>query len=506
MKPVMKKQLILGMLFAAISFCQAGWAKELSPIEKALQAIAEKDKQTASATSNTNTGSAQTMQNSTKKEDAAFGIFAGTTLTAMSHTSSDPMKLTATATAETIVVSWSNTASVQADFVGYYLSRVSVSGGSAQPVTVVATPLTSYRDVSATAKTIYQYQVAAYDSKGNTLLAAQPVYIKLAPSIPPAQVEEAEIASLDERIHLKWKKVKKTSHDILGYLIYRQIAGAEEKVLLNKKPVTKSEYYDDTGGYNQDYSYSIAALDSHGLTGTASASVHGRARNRNRNGLILTSTAYRGMGLKDVGLNADIQFSYFIGTLYGDQDDQLSEQALYLDPISLWLLTADAKYTMITERNFPVSIAAGGRGGIQLFAGQQSSASGSFTFSEKSELDYIWGGYTTISRSFGEFGIHGGYMYGTMGDPIFFLSKYMDVETSHNLFYVGFDFPIVRRMNAALEVLVPLNDQLQSKQHPILVNLHVDRLFNFDISYLNWDQGWAFLGYFNIRFTVFPGQ
>ncbi|MBN1595897.1 hypothetical protein JW933_08230, partial [candidate division FCPU426 bacterium] len=276
---------------------------------------------------------------------------------------------------------------------------------------------------------------------------------------------------------------------------------------LTNSPVAKNEYYDETGEVGKTYLYQVAAVDSWGITGAASTSVTGYARPRSRNGLVLMSTGYRGMGRRDTGLNFDMQFTYYIGTLYGEQSEDLSPLPLYLDPISVWLLSGDAKYTFIDEDHFPLTAAVGGKSSILLFAGQQSSSSGSFTFSEKSEVDYVWGGYLGLSRSLGEVGVHAGYVFGSMGDPIFYLSKYMlygEAERTRNLFYCGVDFPIVRRMNVAMEVVYPLDATLQSQQHPVLVNLHVDRLFNFDIAYLHWDQGWAFLGYFNIRFTLFP--
>jgi hypothetical protein len=87
---------------------------------------------------------------------------------------------------------------------------------------------------------------------------------------------------------------------------------------------------------------------------------------------------------------------------------------------------------------------------------------------------------------------------------MYYLSKYLEPSSTNSLVYAGLDFPIVRRMNMAVEVLYPMANSGQASQHPIVVNTHIDRLFNFDVSYLHWDQGWALLGYFNLRFTLFP--
>lgn len=522
---------ILGFLVLLSSvFPHLVAAKSLTPLEKALQAIAQKEKQTVQAQGTTptvkprfwkpneqNGNSPEAQENSDTAQSAlilekvmtmAKGIYpCGVSKTA-DPMAVDPFGLTATATAETITLTWSNTGTAYKEFVGYWV-RKAITDETMCAAGNTPQAKASYLDASVKAKTQYIYQVTALDSKGQTLVASWPVVMQLAPPVPPEVPAEIKSTVHEERVQLQWKKAKRTSHDVQGYLIYRSLPGEKEKVCLTNSPVAKAEYYDDTGTTKILYEYQIATVDNRGQTSAVSTTVTAFARSRSRNGLILMSTAYRGMGRTDTGFTGDLQFAYYIGTLYGKQDEELSPLALYLDPISLWLLTGDVKFTFITEEHFPVAVAAGGKGGVLLFAGQQSASGGSFTFSEKSELDYIWGAYTGLSKSIGDFGIHGGYLFGSMGDPIFYLSKYMrheENERTRNVFYAGFDFPIIRRMNAALEIMYPVNAKLESDQHPVLVNLHIDRLFNFDISYLRWDQGWAFLGYFNIRFTVYPGE
>jgi hypothetical protein len=218
------------------------------------------------------------------------------------------------------------------------------------------------------------------------------------------------------------------------------------------------------------------------------------------------STAYRGFGRPDAGFNGDMEFTYFIGTLYGAQDKSLSSAPLVLDPISLWLLTGDVKYTAWTDPAYPVAVAVGAKGTLSLFAGQQNSTGGSFTLTQKSTFTTLWGTYLALSRTYGNLGLHAGYLAGTEGNALYYLSKYLDPSPTSGLVYAGLDFPLVRRMNIAMELLYPLENQVQSSQHPLVINTHVDRLLNFDVSYLHWDQGWALLGYFNLRFTLYPGS
>ncbi len=409
-----------------------------SPIEKALKALAEKNRllaenqgstRTAQRASNTITAQAAATETTPPPEVVA--------LATAGNQKHDPMSLTFTATAESIYVSWSNSPTAWTNFGGYQLNRMDLTGDHAQDVTTVVVPLASYQDVSVQAKTFYEYSVTVLDGKGNSLMASNKIIAALAPAQLPETPLILSGESLPERTQVRWQKVKKTSFDIAGYLVYRRLADEAPQCLNPGKPEKNDYYYDNNGQMGQPYYYYVATVDVRGQTGTASNTVTAYARPRDRNGLVLMSTAYRGNGLMDRGLNLDLQFTYYIGTLYGEQDPSLSRLAVYLDPISLWLLGGDIKYTALTEQQSPLALAVGAKGGVELFAGQQSATnSGSFTFSDKSEFDYLYGGYLALSHSFGQFGLHGGYLYGNYGNPVFFLSKYLDAEISNQLIFL----------------------------------------------------------------------
>ncbi|MEW6517504.1 MAG: fibronectin type III domain-containing protein [candidate division FCPU426 bacterium] len=472
-------------------------AKTLTPLERALRALAGQSSEAGSATATARSAGLQAdAAGSTTAAQASGGEWTSAVV--------DPLGLTATATSETITLSWSTTQTAVA-LAGYLVSRAE-AGRALEPMTSQALTTASYQDLSATAGTWYTYQVTAVSGSGDTLVSSATILARLLPAVPPL-APEVSASNQEERVQLKWKKPTRTSYEVTAYLVRRKTGPGETAVLLTPAPVAKEEYYDETGDPRRNYLYEVLAVDARGQTGPASAEVSARARPRSRNGLILMSTAYRGVDWLDTGLTGDMMFTYYIGTLYGEQAKELSPLPLYLDPISLWLLSADAKYTPVSEKNWPLTAAVGGKASLQLFAGQQSQTSGSFTFSNKSELDYVWGGYAVISRSLGDLGLHSGYVFGSLGDPLLYLSKYLrygDTVRTRNMFYFGMDLPLARRVNLAWEILYPTDAELRSQQHPVLVNMHVDRLFNFDVAYLHWDQGWAFLGYFNLRFTLFP--
>ncbi|NTV51831.1 MAG: fibronectin type III domain-containing protein [Candidatus Firestonebacteria bacterium] len=517
-----------GLVLALWLCAVPAWARELTPLEKALKILAIKNQPPAAAVNtanaamsqavlplgNTSAASAPTAGLGNTAAVAAAqpggtltaGSLAGVTATAKSAmlTLADALALTLNPTGEEVVVSWGNTAAGWKDFGGYLLLR----GDPDRQLEVRnSLPLATntYRDVSVTPKTMYLYQVQIVSLSGQVLGASAIENTQLLPSLPPEVPKNPQAADDEERTRILWTAVNRTSHAVAGYAVYRANTDGGEGRWINKKIITKTDFYDDTGEYGRRYAYQVAAVDAWGVTGEAGTTVTAYARRRSRNGLVLMSTAYRGFGRPDVGFNGDMQFTYYIGTLYGEQDKELSGVPLYLDPISLWLLTADVKYTALTDPAFPVAVAVGAKGTLSLFAGQQNSTGGSFTFTQKSTFTTLWGTYLALSRTYGNVGVHTGYMVGTEGNALYYLSKYLEPSPTRSVLYAGMDFPLIRRMNVALELLYPMGDQGTASQHPVIINTHVDRLLNFDISYMHWDRGWALLGYFNLRFTLFPG-
>jgi hypothetical protein len=518
--------LALGLLLCAYP----AWCRELTPLEKALKNLALKNQPVAPVSNSPsaaavprpiaslgNTTLAQAFPTAAGNSLAATLAAAapGGTLTAWAlvgvtpsaqpqMTIAEALALTCNPTAEEVVVSWNNTATAWKNFGGYILLRGDPDHELA-PQNLLPLTVNTYRDVSVTPQTQYLYQVLVAGPGATTLGASAIEKIRLLPSVPPESPQNVQAVMDEERARIFWNAANRTSHAVAGYAVYRSNTVGAEGRWINKKIITKTEFYDNYGDYGRLYNYQVATVDAWGVTGEAGTTVSAYARERSRSGLVLMSTAYRGLGRKDQGFNGDMQFTYFIGTLYGDQSKELSAEPLYLDPISLWLLTADLKYTALTDPAYPVALAVGAKGSLALFAGQQNSTGGSFTFTQKSTFTTLWGSYLALSRSFGNLGVHTGYLAGTEGNVLYYLSKYLQPSPTDGLVYAGLDFPLIRRMNVALEVLYPTASGMVS-QHPLVINTHVDRLFNFDISYLHWDQGWALLGYFNLRFTLYPGS
>jgi fibronectin type 3 domain-containing protein len=92
------------------------------------------------------------------------------------------------------------------------------------------------------------------EGKGSPGIPATP--IKLTP--PSAPVGLTAIP-LKEGVELNWRK--NAEPDLLGYHVYRRKSGEEEFKRLNEHPVTKETYLDTGVVLEQEYEYTVTAVD-----------------------------------------------------------------------------------------------------------------------------------------------------------------------------------------------------------------------------------------------------
>jgi hypothetical protein len=86
------------------------------------------------------------------------------------------------------------------------------------------------------------------------------------------------------------------------------------------------------------------------------------------------------------------------------------------------------------------------------------------------------------------------------------LSKYIEPDDyGDSAYFFGISRPLFDRMGIKIEYIVPhqANDNALMPDY-YMINTHVDRLINFDIGYFHFPGGYAWMGYINFRFTVFP--
>ncbi|MFI5347259.1 MAG: hypothetical protein ACHQ51_12875 [Elusimicrobiota bacterium] len=80
-------------------------------------------------------------------------------------------------------------------------------------------------------------------------------------------------------------------------------------------------------------------------------------------GLILTPTAFRGVGkFNTPGLGLDINATYFIGRLYGKNNYAAAPTHTdYLDRLGVWLMTVDGKMQIQSDGEWRPAVAVGGQ-------------------------------------------------------------------------------------------------------------------------------------------------
>lgn len=236
-----------------------------------------------------------------------------------------------------------------------------------------------------------------------------------------------------------------------------------------------------------------------------------------RSGLAFFPTGYSNGIYRSDGFNLDLLFAYFIGSIVEKQRGQQTET---LNPLRLWLFTFDAKYGWMEEWGNRPAIATGLMD-TMLLEGSNPTSGGSSGGTLKFTSTALGGIYTTVSKRVSKrTALHLGYMRGNLGGlvgggklrRVFPTGNFSDLmlkfaqglepyrnESAPNILYTGLDF---RWLGTTwrFEVAKPF----PLSKHPYLIDTKIDRLFAFNLAYEHWQGGYAVLGYFNFRFTIFP--
>jgi fibronectin type 3 domain-containing protein len=119
-----------------------------------------------------------------------------------------------------------------------------------------------YTDLNVRNDIQYVYSVRAVkrvvktdvEGKGSSGVPATPTKLT-PPSIPVGLVA----IPLKEGMELNWRR--NAEPDLLGYYVYRRKPGEEEFKRLNESPVTKEAYLDTDVISEQEYEYTVTAVD-----------------------------------------------------------------------------------------------------------------------------------------------------------------------------------------------------------------------------------------------------
>jgi len=243
-------------------------------------------------------------------------------------------------------------------------------------------------------------------------------------------------------------------------------------------------------------------------------------------GVILTPTAYRGLGRHNrPGLGLDFNAVYYIGRLYGKNHlSYTTKKTNYIDRVGQWFLGADGKMQLQSETRWRPAMAVGAQG-IFAFrdAPQPSITTPGVTVNvSQKATKALADAYFVVSKKIGPVRSSVGYMQGNAGDQTASLTEFLSptalrlgghsggglgstegqVASSKSVFFGSLLLLPKPAYPLAVEFIKPNGMPLQ----PFLINFKLGYFLklNFDIAYLKFAGGWDLLGMFQFRFNYFP--
>jgi len=393
---------------------------------------------------------------------------------------------------------------------------------------------TVYADSKILSLTSYAYRIESLDEAGNSYISLS--FTVTTPAVVPPQPPGDFKAFQDVvAVSLRWSAAGQGSFTVSGYNLYR--GKLSDKLDFYKFiPARKLLFTDDNVEPAIRYYYKITAVDEKGLESKASSAPGVMPFPPPRTNVCLMPTAYRNDIFNNVGFNVDCGFAYYIGTIYGDHNTNvLGEETDTFKKNGIWLLSVDAKYTYFSglEGWWP-ALGAGVMYSLLL----QDSIGGSTTnpelgtgatFGSKESVLGLQGLYLAATKkAWWDVTADAGYVFGfklykgDQGEGVAGYIPYLvssilgsndpsisgDSNTNYDskdVYYLGFSREIFSKAYFKMELVVPVQmNQRAYLPDTYIINSHIDKLFNFDVAYLHYAGGFAWIGYYNLRFSVFP--
>jgi hypothetical protein len=393
---------------------------------------------------------------------------------------------------------------------------------------------TVYADSKILSMTSYTYKIESLDNAGNSYTSLS--FTVTTPAIVPPQPPGDFKAFQDVvAVSLRWSSAGQGSFTVSGYNLYR--GKLSNKLDFYKFiPAKKLLFTDDNVEPAIRYYYQLTAVDEKGLESKAATAPGVMPFPPPRTNVCLMPTAYRNDIFNNVGFNVDCGFAYYIGTIYGAHNTNvLGEETDTFKKNGIWLLSVDAKYTYFSglEGWWP-ALGAGFMYSLLL----QDSIGGSTTnpelgtgatFGSKQSVLGLQGLYLAATKkAWWDVTMDAGYVFGfklykgDQGEGVAGYIPYLvssilgsndpsisgDSDTNYDskdVYYLGFSREIFSKAYFKMELVVPVQmNQRAYLPDTYIINSHIDKLFNFDIAYLHYAGGFAWIGYYNLRFSVFP--
>lgn len=465
-----------------------------------------------------------------------------------------PLGLTATARRSDVALQWERGAPWVAPISGYRLWRADSAEAlaAAQPLELSGT---SYVDTPPAPGTPRWYAVSSVDLAGrispmSATLSAQATGTQ-APGAPPGLTTRART----EKVALAWEAAPVGTAPVSAYLLRRREESVETWESVARLDATKREYTDKAPG-DRGYLYALEAVDTEGNTGPASyvgASPSAKALNKTL--VVIMPTAYANHRGTDRGLNLNVLFDFYVGSLFESYTNPTTRQTKtgQFQPLQIATVTSDTKWALLDDRGLIPGIAAGMYISALINFGQPTGTQTVGISSTGGGIATLGNAYAVISKRFwpGEprASIHGGLFYGGLADSIAqepmpkdwrltarhllpggdfpsLLSRFVDpkfgarVGQAPHMAFGGLQLPFTVPLlftrwqsGLRLEYITPLAFNVEyapstlpppaqdpATQLPWLLNVHIDNLplFGFEIGYLQLPGGFQVIAFYHI--------
>ncbi|MBS3956840.1 MAG: fibronectin type III domain-containing protein [Clostridiales bacterium] len=176
-----------------------------------------------------------------------------------------------------VFVAWNPPTGQTFGEVRYHVFR-SDGGDWAHVGTTIGVDNRSLSDTNASSSALLTYAVSVQDDRGASELSTQTVEFATVetPPAPAPRGLRTEIVETAGSITLRW--TPSGLSNLAGYHVFRAAYSGGHPVTLTAEPVLGTEYVDEAVTPYQRYWYSVAAVDSDGVTGARSVERYARSR------------------------------------------------------------------------------------------------------------------------------------------------------------------------------------------------------------------------------------
>jgi hypothetical protein len=469
-----------------------------------------------------------------------------------------PEGLTAASKRREVALNWNPAPAWVAPISAYRLFRAADAAGLAQAAGVEVTG-TAFVDEPAEAAKDQVYAVASVDVEGRVSALSVSAVGRATGTLPPGVPVALTTRSRTEKVGLAWQPALEGTAPISGYVLTRREESEEawSRVALLGPSATA---YTDVAAGDRGYVYALAAFDSEGNTGSSAfVGASPSAKVWNKTLVVVMPTAYANNKNSDSGLNLNVLFDFYVGSLYETYTSPVTGQSRtgLFQPLQIGTVTTDTKWALLDDEGLVPGIATGLYISALINFGQPSGAQTVGVSSSGGGINTLGNVYAVVSKRFwpGEprAAIHGGLLYGKLADyltseptpkdwrptirhltpggdlPSLF-TRFVDpklgaqVGQSPHMVFAGLQVPFTVpliftkwRTGLRLEGMMPLpddaeyaatataataaNSPLPARDNlPWMLNIHIDNLplFGFEFGVFQYNGGFQLIAFYHI--------